>query len=328
MLLSVIIPVHNGSAYLPACLSALESACPAQSEIIVVDDASMDDSFSIGSKMGAQAFRLPVNSGPAAARNYGARHARGDILFFVDADVLVAQDAPAKALRRLLEQPELAAVFGSYDARPQAKGFVSQYRNLLHHFVHQNGNPDASTFWAGCGAIRRSIFEEAGGFDEKRYPHPSIEDIELGYRLRRAGHRIFLDKTLQAKHLKHWSLVSLINTDVRRRAVPWSRLILETKFLPNDLNVRWDQRFSFALLALASMFMLLGIFQIEFLLFAVVAFAGVILLNRELYLFFYNERGLLFAIASTPLLILYYLYSGLSYLYVRTGFLLRSLVSF
>jgi GT2 family glycosyltransferase len=320
--------VHNGSVYLPECLSALIESCPAQSEIIVVDDASGDDSVSIASQMGVRVLELVQNSGPAAARNHGAHHAQGDILFFVDADVVVAKDATAKVLRHFDQQPELAALFGSYDARPPAKGLVSQYRNLLHHFVHQNGNPEASTFWAGCGAIRRSVFEKVGGFNEKRFPYPSIEDIELGYRLRQEGYRIFLDKALQAKHLKRWSLPSLIRTDIRCRAIPWSRLILETKVVPNDLNVKWNQRVSFILIGLAGMFLSLAMLQSMFILLSAAAILGVLLLNRALYVFFYKERGLLFALACVPLLILYYLYGGLSYLYVRSAFLLRSLSSF
>ena len=124
---------------------------------------------------------------------------------------------------------------------------ISQYRNLLHHFVHQNGNREASTFWAGCGAIRRSVFEKIGGFDEKRFRRPSIEDIELGYRLRQSGYRILLDKRLQGTHLKGWNLYSLIRTDISCRAMPWSRLILETKKLPDDLNLKLGQRVSFCI---------------------------------------------------------------------------------
>ncbi len=51
------------------------------------------------------------------------------------------------------EEPDLAAVFGSYDDEPAAPNFLSQYKNLFHHFVHQQGSAEASTFWSGCGAI-------------------------------------------------------------------------------------------------------------------------------------------------------------------------------
>jgi GT2 family glycosyltransferase len=261
------------------------------------------------------------------ARNRGARHAQGEILFFVDADVVLAPAALNRVSKAFQEQPDLAAVFGSYDAQPRASGVISQYRNLLHHFVHQNGHSEASTFWAGCGAIRKSVFEKIGGFDEKRFPRPSIEDIELGYRLRRAGYRILLDKLLQGTHLKQWTLLSFIRTDIVCRAIPWSRLILESKVIPNDLNLKWDQRASFVLVALACVFLALGVFQIKSLAISAAGFLGVLVLNRRIYLFFFRKGGLLFALACIPLHILYYLYSGFSYLYVRTGFLLRSLVA-
>ena len=190
--------------------------------------------------------------GPAAARNHGAQHARGDALLFVDSDVVVAPGTLEQVAALLVRRPDVAAVFGSYDANPAAAGTVSRYKNLLHHFVHQNGAAEASTFWAGCGAIRRSAFEAVGGFDQVRFRRPSIEDIELGHRLRRAGHRILLDKTLQVNHLKRWTLASLLWTDVVGRAVPWSRLILESRQRVHDLNLRHDQRVSAALVGLAA----------------------------------------------------------------------------
>jgi GT2 family glycosyltransferase len=266
--------------------------------------------------MGAQVLRLTKRAGPAAARNYGARHARGDILFFVDADIVVAPGAVRRVAEAFEDNPGVAAVFGSYDDRPRAKGVVSRYRNLLHHFVHQTGNPEASTFWAGCGAIRRSVFEAIGGFNEQRFPRPSIEDIELGYRLREAGHRILLDKGLQGTHLKRWTLWSVIRTDILCRAVPWARLILESKRAPDDLNLRREQRLSIALVGLAFVFLPLAAFRIELLIASAVALLGVVALNRALFAFFFRQRGLLFACACVPLQLLYFLYSGLSFLYV------------
>jgi len=129
---------------------------------------------------------LAERHGPAYARNRGAELARGDILFFVDADVVLAADATAQVRDAFREDPQLAAVFGSYDDAPAATNFLSRYKNLLHHHVHQTSRADASTFWAGCGAIRAAMLARAGGFDES-FRRPSIEDIELGRRLRRAG---------------------------------------------------------------------------------------------------------------------------------------------
>ena len=325
--ISIIVPVHNNAHDVPECLSALGTSCHPDSEIIVVDDGSTDDIVSVAMPMGVRLLHLAKNSGPSAARNHGARHARGDILFFVDADMVVAPGAVSRVLTVFAENPDLAAVFGSYDLEPRAKNVVSQYRNLLHHFVHQSGNPEASTFWAGCGAIRRSVFEQIGGFDEKRFPRASIEDIELGYRLRQAGHRVLLDKSLQGTHLKTWTLRSLVWTDVFYRAVPWSRLIIETKNAPNDLNLQASQRLSLALVSLAGIFVLLAVFRIELLGLSVAALFGVIVLNRKLYIFFFRRRGFLFAVTAVLLHLFYYLYSGLSYLCVWIKFWLARAVS-
>ena len=325
--LSVIIPVYNAARELCECLTALmNSSCPGV-EIMVVDDGSTDDTHVVAREMGVQVLRLEKNSGPAAARNHGARYANGEILFFVDADVVVAPGLINRVYPIFEERPEMAAVFGSYDAFPRAQGIVSQFRNLLHHYVHQEGNPEASTFWAGCGAIRRSVFECVGGFDEKRFPRPSIEDIELGYRLRQAGYRILLDKALQGTHLKKWTFWSVIRTDIQRRAIPWARLMLESKLTPNDLNIKTAQRISGALALLTCVFFLLSIVWVELLWLAGLTFLAVVFLNRDLYGFFLRQRGTLFAVACIPLHFLYFLYSTLSYLLVWAKFHLEFVVT-
>src|SRR4030095_3475777 len=98
-----------------------------------------DDTPSVAARMGVRVLQLAKNSGPGAARNCGARHAQGELLFFVDADVVVPLEAVSCVVKGFEERSDVAPVFGSYDASPRAEGVVSQYRNLLHHFVHQNG---------------------------------------------------------------------------------------------------------------------------------------------------------------------------------------------
>jgi GT2 family glycosyltransferase len=310
---SIIVPVYNQGVELAQCLSALEASADPDSEIIVVDDASTDEVPAAADRGRVLVFRLPKNSGPAAARNHGARHARGDILFFVDADVVVAPGAVERVKRVLADEPAVAAMFGSYDASPRAGGVVSQYRNLLHHFVHQHGNPEASTFWAGCGAVRRTVFEEVGGFDQARFPRSSIEDIELGYRLHRAGHRIRLDKALQATHLKRWRLPSYIWTDISRRAIPWARLIQESGVAPDDLNLKRDQRLSAALAGFACLSLAFTPLRSSMGLAAAAALIGVVAVNRAFFGFLFRQRGLVFAAACLPLHVLYYLYSAGAY---------------
>lgn len=309
--LSIIVPVHNNPGDLRDCVTTLIDQAGPDSEIIVVDDASTDETPSVAARLGTRVLRLAKNSGPAAARNHGAGQARGDVLFFVDSDVVLAPGAVDRVRKAFAEDPTVAAVFGSYDAMPRAAETVSRYRNLLHHFVHQNGPAEASTFWTGCGAIRRTVFNRMGGFD----PLSLVEDIELGHRLHQAGHRIRLDKAIQGTHLKRWTLRSMMHTDVTRRAIPWARLTLQSKELPATLNLTWDQRLSAILVAVAGASLLALGYRPELAFVTVTALAAVLILNRRLYSFFFQRGGLSFTIACIALHLLYYVYSGLSYLF-------------
>jgi Glycosyl transferase family 2 len=306
---SVIVPVFNGSHFLPRCLDAIERSSFRQFEIIVVDDASNDDSAAISQARGAHVVSLPVQGGPGGARNRGALEAQGGILFFVDADVVIHPDAMARVAADLASAPTLAAVFGSYDDSPAEASFISQYKNLYHHFTHQQASPNAATFWAGCGAIRRDVFLASGGFDQLRYPRPSIEDIELGYRMRRMGHRILLDKKLQGKHLKCWTFISLLRADILCRAVPWSRLILDSQSIVNDLNLKISERVSAALVVLAVALLPLLVYQPGLVPVWLATLGMVVGLNHKLYRFFARHRGVWFAGRVLPLHCLYYLYS-------------------
>jgi cellulose synthase/poly-beta-1,6-N-acetylglucosamine synthase-like glycosyltransferase len=200
----------------------------------------------VAAQNGAKVIATGGRSGPARARNLGVKAATGEIVLFLDADVCVAPDTLSKIGDEFSWDPDLSALMGSYDDSPSEQNFVSQYRNLMHYFVHQNGRREATTFWAGCGAVRRQVFLDVGGFDE-RYGTPAIEDIELGYRLSRAGLKLALRADLQVKHLKAWNLGSMMKADFFYRALPWSELTLQSSRMPNDLNLRISQRISVAL---------------------------------------------------------------------------------
>lgn len=246
---SVVVPAYNCPEQLRYCLTQLaRSDCRAY-EVIVVDDASTDGTPAVAEEFGARLLIMPENGGPAEARNAGAREASTELLYFVDADVGVHPGNVAAVLAAFEDDAELDALFGSYDTVPTEPNFISQYRNLFHHFVHQQGHEEASTFWSGCGAIRRQLFLDFGGFDPGLYDRPAIEDIELGARLVKAGHRIAVKKAIQVTHLKRWTLWGMVRTDVFDRGIPWTRLILREGSLPNDLNTSVAQRVSLLLVA-------------------------------------------------------------------------------
>ena len=222
--LSVIIPATNSPETLDAVIAAVESAAAPAHELIVVRNAS--------------------KPGPAAARNEGASQATGDVLVFVDADVELHDDALERISAAFAKDELLAAVFGAYDDAPREQALVSSFRNLLHHHVHSSSAGPATTFWAGIGAVRRDAFLAVGGFDEERYPKPSIEDIDLGSRLHAAGYRIVLDPTIQGTHLKRWTLTSMVQTDLLQRGVPWIELLLSGRADHTALNLGWRHRVS------------------------------------------------------------------------------------
>lgn len=310
LFISVVVPVFNGQITLKSCLAALKASSYQAYEIIVVDDASTDDSALIAEQTGAQVIKLASRFGPAAARNAGVRRACGDVVFFVDADVVVQPDTIARLAANFQTDAEAAAVFGSYDLEPTATNFVSQYKNLFHHYIHQQAETEAGTFWAGCGAVWRNVFEAVGGFAEEQF---SMEDIELGCRLRAAGYRIRLDKSLQVSHLKKWTLVSWLHTDIFQRAVPWSNLIIERQQTIGDLNLRRAHRVSAALVGcLIVVFPLLFFYHQALYLILPILFV-LVLLNYRLYKFFFECRGLVFALKSFPLHLCYYFYSGLTF---------------
>ncbi|NJK38552.1 MAG: glycosyltransferase family 2 protein [Oscillatoriales cyanobacterium SM2_3_0] len=310
--LSVVIPVYNGGEKFNRCLQSLTQSTLMPMELIVVADGDTDGSREMAKQFGAKVICFPEPGGPARARNRGAQAAKGDIVFFIDADVEVHPDTIDQVATAFVEDPELTALIGSYDDQPGANNFLSQYRNLLHHYTHQISNHQASTFWGACGAIRREVFLSIGGFDEK-YRLPCIEDIELGYRLKRGGHCIDLRKDIQVKHLKEWRPISMVKADFFYRALPWTALLLRDLQFNNDLNLQYSSRLSVVLVYGAICALILATLVPESLMLVLIFAAVLLSLNAPVYRFFYTKRGLFFTARTIPWHWLYYFYSGLAF---------------
>ena len=288
--ITVIVPVHNSAEHLDRCLAGLRNSTFKNFECIAVDDASTDDSAEVAEQHGCKVIRGRINRGPAAARNRAIGEASGEILYFVDADVCVSPDSLARVAECFEQEADLDAVIGSYDDEPDEPDFLSQYRNLFHHFVHQEANEEAFTFWSGCGAIRRSVLVNYAGFSEE-YKRPSVEDIELGYRMHADARRMRLDKQLRVKHLKKWSFWSILKTDVLDRGIPWTELILSSRRMHSDLNLRVMQRVNVALVHLLVLAVLAIVIQFGGLIVAPLA-AGLYLVVANYWLFNWTSTSL------------------------------------
>lgn len=312
--ISVVMPVYNGETYLrvslPPLIAMLQDG--ALAEVLIIDDGSTDASAAYARGLGATVIGSGGRKGPGAARNLAITQARGEILWFVDADVVV-HSGSAHYIQSAFSAPNVVAVFGSYDDRPAAPNFGSQYKNLVHHHYHQHADIDASTFWSGCGAVDKAAFSQVGGFDAETYRMPSVEDVDLGYKLRQAGGAIRLDRRLLSTHLKVWSVTELVRTDIFRRAIPWARMMLQRSEILDDLNVGTFERLRAMLAALL-------------VLVAIAAAAGwispwwlapmlltILTANWHLFRLFYRRRGLIFAVAGLLFHQVYYLYSAAAF---------------
>jgi GT2 family glycosyltransferase len=316
--LSVIVPFHRNLAQLRQCLEAIQLAARALpgtlrlADFLVVADGAIDDPRVVASQFGATVLAIAGPNGPAVARTRGSLEASGDVLVFIDTDVVV----DARALERLgglfLSDPELGAAFGAYDEYPADAGFFSQCRNLAHAFIHQRGNTDAQTFWGGLGGVRRRVFASVGGFDP-RFPRPSVEDIDLGYRICAAGHRIVLDPTIQGKHLKRWTLRSSILTDVRDRGIPWTQLLNRYRPEGNDLNITRAYRACVVIAYLIVLALMMSVRWPATLTIVAAGLAALWFLDRPYYRFFIARRGWLFTLRWFPFHVVHHLCNGVSF---------------
>jgi GT2 family glycosyltransferase len=223
--ISVVIPTHNGAATLATCLQSLGASFWPPHEIIVVDDASTDDSAEIAQRVGCRVVRLDENIGAARAKNRGAAIATGDILFFTDDDVLVSRDALTR-IADDLNSARVAGVVGLLDREIPFADFASNFKNLWMRFTYARlPREHIGVFYTSVAAIHRDVFAQLGGFDENYHGASIAEDTEFGQRAWSAGHLLLLDPRVTVTHCKHYTPRQVLVTDyLRARALTLMRL--------------------------------------------------------------------------------------------------------
>ena len=304
--LSVVVPVHQGREHLDRVLSALaDSRIPLNAwELIVVDDASSDGSAEIAAGYADLVVRLTGHArGPAYARNRGVEIARGNLIAFVDADVLVHPDALARMCQAMGDDPSIGAVVGVYDASPTAGGLLSDYRNLLRHVEHRRDAGDTDAFSAGLALVRREAFTHAGMFDEWRFQRPQAEALELGDRLRSLGYRMVRREDAQATHLKRWTFTHWIRVDLIDRGMSVARMnqfpVLRARADRLYLSTPLDTLFAIAAAAGAGFAAWIG--SPELFLVGVLCLLALLVRNAHFFAALVRSRGIGFAMAAVPL---------------------------
>lgn len=296
--ISLVIPVYNGVDTIGACLDAVYAADNRPVEVIVVDDGSTDNSTDIIKRYPCRLVRLGRQTGSSTARNIGARHCKGEILMFIDADCLLREDTLFLAEKTVAELDPSVVVGGTYSKLPVDKNFFSTFQSLFIHFFESKNaeNPD---YVAGHALIMSAAgFKKSGGFPEHFLP--LIEDVAFSHHLRRSGYRLLMNPDIQVGHIfsfdffrsfanayqktKYWMVYSLSNRDLLADSGTASR---ELKF-----NVA-------AFLLLAGV-CLLKPFLNPVWIFGLVTSILVsdLVINRNLFYLFFSTRGARFAFCA------------------------------
>ena len=160
MKVSIIIPTFSASLTLKECLASIFSSSFNDYEVIVVSDNSTDDSVKIASEFNTNIIELPENKGPGNARNEGAKIAQGDILLFIDSDVIINKDSLSLIIDKFTSG-KVEAIQGIYSHEPTYESSATQfYQSYLYYYVWSINKKYASTLVTGCFAIKKDIFNK------------------------------------------------------------------------------------------------------------------------------------------------------------------------
>ncbi len=298
-LVSVIIPNRNGATTIGKCLAAAQASHCANFEIIVVDDCSEDHSIEVIEGYPCKLVRLRQHGGAAQARNAGASHSRGRILFFTDADCLLQPDTLALAAATLAREGSNAIIGGTYTTAPYDRRFFSRFQSIFINYFETRHAPAADYVATHALAMDASVFRSNHGFAEE--VRPILEDVEFSHRLRRAGCRLVMNPAIQVQHVFNYSLIrSLRNAFTKSRY--WTGYAIGNRDLLADsgtasAGLKLNVLVFAGNAGLLAGFVLTG--KMILLAFVALALAFNLLVNRGLLLAYRRAEGLGFAFMAT-----------------------------
>jgi GT2 family glycosyltransferase len=259
--ISVVMPVYNAERLLGECLAALESSTFRDYEILVVDDTSTDGSREIAAAHGCRVIPSGGRLGPAGARNKGVEQARGDIIFFIDSDVVVRPDTMTKLMAAFDRDPGLAGAIAVQSPTMRFRNLCSVYKNLWMYYTYvRRAGQDVPLFYTTAAGIRRQAFVDSGGFD-LNYTNPNVEDTDYGQKLASRGFRVQVLPDLEVEHVKGYDLAGLLRVDFLR-SMSLARLKLRKSadgIGTNDTSVPTGYIVSVPLAAVAILALLVGL---------------------------------------------------------------------
>jgi glycosyltransferase involved in cell wall biosynthesis len=241
---SVVVPARDAADTLPRVLAPL-AELPPDWELIVVDDHSCDETPRVAREAGVEVVRSKGVWDHGMARNTGALRARGEIVVFLDADVVVTPRKLAGMVRRF-EESDAVCHFGVYDLGRHLPNRISRYKNYWIRYTTVRSRRPLQWINTSLAVMRRADLIAAGGFCGRFSVRTGGGDLQFGQRLAARG-RIEVDPQTEVQHLKEFDLRRLLRNDFHR-ARGWVRLATQVRGIrrvacrPTFANVR--RRFS------------------------------------------------------------------------------------
>ncbi len=295
--ISVIIPNYNGSATIEKCLGAVYSSDCARFEVIVVDDCSTDRSTEIIGKFPCILVELDKHSGAAGARNMGALRSSGEILFFTDADCVLATDTLSRAVRSIKGRED-SVIGGTYAAIPYDETFFSTFQSIFVHYSETRRTvPDYIATHAMV--ITRDLFRKSGGFSEDFLP--ILEDVEFSHRLRRSGSGLIMDPLILVRHIFNFTLIKSLG-NAFRKSMFWIGYSLKNKdVLADSGTASRELKLNVVSFFLSALLLLHAYGSGKVLLLSLLPFIAALNLfsSRGLIRAFHQTKGFHFAVAAT-----------------------------
>lgn len=206
-MLSVIVPVHNGEAYLQEALESILAAYPVPPEIIVADDGSTDRTPEIARSFSAVDYLRQEHAGPSAARNLGVQRARGEWLAFLDADDTWTREHGSDLLPWLESHPDFAGVFGWVEQFISPELSSVEAERLICPSAPQRAQ------LPGCLLLRRNVFDQVGPFCCN---YRAGEFIDWCLRAQEQGHQFGEVDSVVLRRRLHLTNLGRVHRDARQ----------------------------------------------------------------------------------------------------------------
>ncbi len=283
---SVIVPAYNSEKTIFECINALlQQENSFEYEIIIVDDGSTDNTSKIIKNINSKRLKYSwqKNSGPAKARNLGAKKAKGEIIIFTDSDCIATKNWLSEMIKPFKDK-KIVAVQGAY--KTKQKNLIGKFGQIEIEERYEKMKKSKKLDWVGSysAAYRRELFNKLKGFDES-FPIASGEDPELSYRVQKTGGKIVFNEKAIVYHTHPKNLAKYLKTKFFRayyRPLMYSKhkdKIINDSYTPQELKLQ--------ILCIYGIiaFVFLGIILAEALMLALGLIILHLLLGAKLFLF-------------------------------------------